>query len=128
MFRIRHVPMQVTIVQQIAPGPTQEQVNAALANQPPIVDPYLLTLRKELRKTFFSDPLILATDAESLADNAGIMTMFTNVFVAFQIHASKAVVRNMIELVDVADVPSLAALKAKLLSLPEWTTDTSDVA
>lgn len=98
------------------------------APQAAAVDPYLLALRIALRATFVAHPVIAATDGDSLAKNAQIMPMYTNVQVAFQAHIRKDVIRAMISSVDVSDDSQLSDLQTQLLALPEWTTDTSDVA
>ena len=90
------------------------------------VDPYLLALRTTLGTTFKASPVIAATDDVSVGKNASIMSMYTNVVVAFQMHVRKEVIRRMISDVDVSDDADLTALQNQLLGLAEWTTDTSD--
>ena len=54
------------------------------------------------------------------------MPQFSSVVVAFQMHARKSIVRQMIEEIDTSDAPRLDDLRLALLAVPEWQTDTSD--
>lgn len=94
----------------------------------PPIDPWLLSLRTSLRSVFESSSLITATDDDSLNKNAGIMPLYLAVMTAFNLHRNKAIIRAMIEVVDVSEDAQLSELKAAILGVPEWETDHSDAS